>query len=88
MTDEEKQYIQSLMKKKSGGTAKLFTISIVGIILLVGAIGSFENSFIDMDSFISFLKAYSPILISLIGSVGVGYGVKHIKEVVKAKNEK
>lgn len=88
MTEEEKQYIQSLVKNKHGGTAKIFTISIVGFTLIVGTVGSFENSFIEIDNFINFLKAYSPIIISLIGSVGVGYGVKHIKEVVKAKNEK
>ena len=80
MTEEEKQYIQTLVKKSKGGTAKIFTITIVGVILLVGVVGSIGNSFIDMDEYINFINAYKPIIITLLTSVGVGYGIKHFKK--------
>lgn len=68
------------MKKN---VAKNTTIALLVLMFVVGAIGSFVASF-DVDGYIDFLKAYAPLYISLIASIGANSAVKKVKE---AKSE-
>lgn len=68
------------MKKN---VAKNTTIALLVLMFVVGAIGSFVASF-DVGGYIDFLKAYAPLYISLIASIGANSAVKKVKE---AKSE-
>jgi uncharacterized membrane protein YjjB (DUF3815 family) len=59
-------------------SAKNLTLAILAAAFIVGCIGSFIPSF-KMESYISFLKGFSPLYISLIASIGTSSVVKNIK---------
>lgn len=61
------------------GTAKSVTISILIVAFLVGCVGGFVQTF-NMDGFISFLKGFAPLYISLIASIGANSAVEKIQE--------
>lgn len=67
--------------------AKNTTITLLILMFLVGAIGSFVIEF-GMDKYIDFLKAYAPLYMSLILSIGANSAVKKIKEVKEIKEVK
>jgi len=66
------------MEQKKG-TAKIVTITLLVVMFIVGAVGSFVSTF-GMPGYIDFLKAYSPLYISLIASIGANSAVKKVKE--------
>lgn len=59
--------------------AKNVTIILLVVMFVVGAAGSFIQAF-GMDGYIDFLKAYAPLYISLIASIGANSAVKKVKE--------
>ncbi len=59
--------------------AKNVTISLFIAMFIVGAVGSFVQVF-GMDKYIEALKAYAPLYISLILSIGANSAVKKVKE--------
>lgn len=64
-------------KKKD--VAKNLTLIILSIAFLTGVVGAFVPTF-NMDGYIRFLPAFSPIYIALIASIGANSAVKKIKE--------
>lgn len=66
-------------KKKKQNVAKNVTIGLLVAMFVVGAMGSFVAVF-EMDGYINFLKAYAPLYISLIASIGANSAVKKVKE--------
>lgn len=79
MTDEEKQEIANMVSKKKKGLAKHSSLAIIGAVFLVGVFASFENAPISMEKYSMFLGEFGLIISILVGSVGVGYAVKHFK---------
>ena len=69
------------MAKKN--VAKNVTIVLLVVMFIVGAMGSFIQAF-AMDGYIDFLKAYAPLYISLIASIGANSAVQKVKEVKDA----
>lgn len=67
--------------------AKNTTITLLILMFLVGAIGSFVIEF-GMDKYIDFLKAYAPLYMSLILSIGANSAVKKIKQNKENKETK
>ena len=65
--------------------AKNTTITLLILMFLVGAVGSFVIEF-GMDKYIDFLKAYAPLYMSLILSIGANSAVKKIKETKETKD--
>jgi len=59
--------------------AKKVTIGILISAFAVGSVGAFIAIF-NMDGYINFLRAFSPIYISLIASIGANSAVKTIQE--------
>ena len=60
--------------------AKKTTLGILCLAFLVGSIGAFVAIF-NMTGYIDFLKAFAPIYISLIASIGANSAVKAVKDV-------
>ena len=67
--------------------AKNTTIMLLILMFIVGSVGSFVVEF-GMDKYIDFLKAYAPLYMSLILSIGANSAVKKIKETKDVKEVK
>lgn len=52
------------------GIAKYITLALLVIMFIIGCVGSFIDIF-KMNEYVTFLKAYAPLFISLIASIGV-----------------
>jgi len=50
--------------------AKNTTIALLVIMFIIGCVGAFISTF-KMEEYVSFLKAYAPLYVSLIASIGV-----------------
>lgn len=50
--------------------AKKITLVLLIIMFVIGIIGAFITSF-KMNDYVTFLKAYAPLYISLIASIGL-----------------
>ncbi len=59
--------------------AKKLTLAILAIGFLLGCVGSWFKMF-DMEGYISFLKGFAPLYISLIASIGANSAVEKYKE--------
>jgi len=81
-------------RKKRYGKTRLYNgtkIAIVLIIIYLVMIGTFGSmkvgpfSNFSMDDFVKFLGAFSPIFITLTGSIGVGGIAKNVAKSIAAK---
>lgn len=83
-------------RKKNYGKSRLYNgtktaiVLIIIYLVIVGTFGSMKigpfSSF-NMDDFVKFLSAFSPIFITLTGSIGVGGIAKNIaKSIAEKKN--
>ncbi len=59
--------------------AKKLTLIILAVAFVVGSVGAWFARF-QMDGFISFLKGFAPLYISLIASIGANSAVEKFKE--------
>jgi hypothetical protein len=59
--------------------AKKTTIALLVVMFIIGCVGAFVSTF-KMEEYVSFLKAYAPLYISLIASIGVNSFKKKDKE--------
>jgi len=83
-------------RKKSYGKSRLYNgtkIAIVLIIVYLVMVGTFGSmkigpfSDFSMDDFVKFLSAFSPIFITLTGSIGIGGIAKNVaKSIAEKKN--
>lgn len=74
-----------MSEKITSKPAKKLTLIILVLYSIIGLLGSFEFLPLDMNSFATFLKAFSLFYIPLITSIGVGTVVKKIQENKKEK---
>ena len=81
-------------RKKNYGKSRLYNgtkISIVLIIVYLVIVGTFGSmkigpfSDFSMDDFVKFLSAFSPIFITLTGSIGIGGIAKNVAKSIAAK---
>jgi hypothetical protein len=84
LAEENKEKTQK--KVSSSGFAKILTIGIVILFVIFGVIGSFWSDF-NMDKFTSFISTFSPIMVTLVGSVGVGLTTKTITNFLQKEGE-
>ena len=71
----EEQETSLSLKSKAYKWSKIFIIAVLVFIALVGTLGSMHwgpfSSFV-MNDFVNFINSYKSILITFIGSIGVG----------------
>ena len=82
-------------RRKNFGKSKLYDgtkLAIVLVIIYLVIVGTFGSMHIgpfqlfSMDDFVKFLHAFSPIFITLTGSIGIGGTAKNIaKSIVESK---
>lgn len=80
-----KQMQNSKSKKPLKGAAKWLTLSILGLVFVVGVFGSFKLANFDMDNFVLFLDSFKVYFIPLVISIGVGGATKSVTDSIKDK---
>lgn len=77
------------LKSKLYDGTKLAIIAVILFLALIGVLGSMHFGIFvafSMDDFVQFLGAFSPIFITLTGSIGLGGTAKNIaKSIVESK---
>lgn len=59
--------------------AKRLTLIMLSVAFVVGCVGAFVKNF-QMEAFISFLKGFAPLYISLIASIGANSAFEKYNE--------
>lgn len=94
---QAEEYYDEKDRRKDFGKTKLYNgtkLAIVLIIVYLVIVGTFGSMHIgpfkefNMTDFTSFLSSFSPIFITLTGSIGVGGVAKNIAKGIKKNKEK
>lgn len=95
LREKENYYEEDIRRKKFGKTkvyngTKLAIVLIIIYLVVVGTFGSMHIgpfSKFNMDDFVNFLGSFSPIFITLTGSIGFGGMAKNIAKSISEKNK-